>query len=131
MDQLGPMKALARQFAGRARFAFVYTREAHSPATAEGDYLQDGRPVRQAVDRAERRRGAGLLRAAVEPDRLLLLDGFGAESLFERLFAGTGADNPLVVVGADGRVALVSRWADVDEVGEFLKQLPADRTFPR
>jgi Iodothyronine deiodinase len=121
--QARPMQDLARKYQGRAEFLFVYSREAHRPAGAEGEFLQAGVPARQAATPAERRQGAALLRAEVEPARRLLLDGFGADSLFEHCFGGSGADNPLLVVGADGRVALVLWWADPAEVEPVLDSL--------
>jgi hypothetical protein len=121
---LDSMRRLADRYAGRAEFLFVYCREAHRTAAADGEYLRDGLPRRQAAQDAERRQGAGLLSSSVGAARRLVVDGFGAGSLYERLFGGSGADDPLVVVGTDGRVALVSRWADADEVEACLKGLP-------
>lgn len=123
INGLRSMRQLAERYAGQADFYFVYCREAHVPATAHGKYLQDDRPRRQAVNAAERRQGANLLRSQVEPTRLLVLDGFGKGNLFESLFGSSGADDPMVVVGTDGRVALVSRWTDADEVEAYLKAL--------
>jgi hypothetical protein len=114
------MKQLARRYAGRAAFAFVYSREAHCPDGGAGEYLRDGVPARQAANLTERHKGAELLRDWVEPERLLLLDGFGDESLFERLFGNADVDNPMLVVGADGKVALVSWWADAEEAERSL-----------
>jgi hypothetical protein len=121
---LNSMQKLAQRYAGRAEFFFVYCREAHSPAKSDGPYLQDDRPRRQAANAAERRQGARLLRSSVEPARQLVLDGFGTGSLYEALFGGSGADDPVIVVDPGGRVALVSRWTDVDEVEAYLKALP-------
>jgi hypothetical protein len=121
---LDSMRKVAERYAGRAEFFFVYCREAHRSAKAEGEYIENGRPRRQAANAAERREGAKLLRSSVEPARRLLLDGFGTGSLYEPLFGGSGADDSLIVVGTDGRVALVSRWAYADEVEAYLKGLP-------
>jgi hypothetical protein len=115
------MKRLARRYAGRAAFVLVYCREAHRPDDRAGEYLRDGVPIRQAMNLAERRKGAELLRAWVEPERLLLLDGFGRESLFERLFGEAGVDNPMLVVGAGGKVVLVAWWADAEMAERCLR----------
>jgi hypothetical protein len=114
------MKALARRHRGEAVFWFVYCRDAHRPAGGAGSYLRGGQPARQAVTVAERRLGAALVRGAVEPDRRLLLDGFGGDSLFERLFGGSRLDNPAVIVGADGKVAAVLDWADAEQIEAIL-----------
>jgi hypothetical protein len=55
-----------------------------------------------------------------------LVDGFGDASLYERWFGGSGADDPAVVIGVDGRVQLVDRWTDAEELDRFLKRAVAD-----
>jgi hypothetical protein len=129
------MKQLAEQYAGRAEFLFVYSQEVHTappaPAGVDGKYVRAGRPVRQAATAAERRQAAALIRPDVEPARRLLLDGFGPDSLFDRLFPQFG--NPVVVVGGDGRVALVKKWTRADEVQRSLRRLlgePGGRSRP-
>ena len=112
------MKELARRYRGQALFVFVYIRDAHCE-NGVGEYLRDGIPVRQAANLQERRQGAELHRGEVEPERFLLLDGFGSESLFEHLFCDD-VGNPMLVVGADGRVRHASQWADAEEAARFL-----------
>jgi hypothetical protein len=124
LSGLRSMRQFAEHYAGQADFYFVYCREAHLPATTDGMYMQGDRPRRQAANAAERRQGATLVRVRIEPARWLLLDGFGKESLYEPLFGGSGADDPMIVVGTDGRVALVSRWADANEIEAYLNALP-------
>ena len=117
------MRTLARRFERFVQFVFVYSRDAHMPLTALTPYLAENTPVRQAANLEERRTGAGLLRQAVEPERLLLLDGFRDQSVYERCFAGTGADDSAVLIGTDGRVLLVERWTDPNELEDFLNQI--------
>jgi thiol-disulfide isomerase/thioredoxin len=126
-DGLSSMQSVAERYAGRAEFLFVYCREAHRPSGGAGEYLQNGEPARRAANWQERRQGAMLLRQRIEPARRLLLDGFGSASLYDHLFAGSGADDALVVVAPDGRVALVSRWANADEIEAYLRTLPNPR----
>lgn len=121
------MRELAVEFAGRAQFAFVYGPESHpllGEEGAGGDYLRDGRPLRAAVNLAERSQAAALLRDRVEPERRLLVDGFGKDSLYARLFVTPSVKNALVVVSPGGRVVFVCPSASADEVEEFLKGRP-------
>jgi hypothetical protein len=124
VDGLESMRSVAEHHAGEAEFVFVYCREAHRSTEPEVEYLYNGWPRRRAANAAERRQGAELLRKWVEPSRRMLVDGFGPDSVYDRLFGGSGADDSLVIVGADGRVAWVSRWAYADEVEAYLKDLP-------
>jgi len=122
--EFDPMDRLLAKYKDRIDFVFIYGREAH-PETAVNP-LEPGetRPILRAADYAERVRVAQWLRQTMHPQRRILVDDFGDQSVFDRYF-DSGFDDPLVVVDKDGAVALGMNWTDAAALGGFLDQLLA------
>ena len=114
------MDSLADAYEGRVEFLFVYGAEAHP-----GGRLPPGLPGtretrRQAATQAERRAAARVFRDALRVRRRVLVDALG-EGVRERLLPLKWLFNPVVVVGADGRIVYAARWLDARALADFLK----------
>jgi hypothetical protein len=123
MDQVAPMNNLARRFQGKARFVFIYSREAHpDPARvsqSEDDEHFPDEPARAA--RMRQRQGAAQSFCNVaSKDWLVLVDDVAEKSVYHTYVQGLG--NPLFVVGRGGRIVLAMEWANAEELEAFLKK---------
>ena len=120
LGQFERREALAREFAERADFVFVYCREA-SPGRAIGAMaMNSGPPPGQTYSWAERAERARAFRKAMGVSRRVLIDDGddGAQSAYG------GRDNPCIVIGADGRIAFKQAQTDPRELRHFLERHP-------
>ena len=104
------MEQLARKYEGRVEFLFIYSQEAHGP---------------RITTNAQRRRAAQEMRDSTSLQRRTLLDRFGADNVFSRLFFFQ-QNNPLVVLDVDGRTACTMVWTDPPAVDRLLSKLLAN-----
>ena len=126
MGQVEPMNEVARRFQGKARFVFIYSREAHpDPARvsqSEDDEHFPDEPARAARMR-HRQEAAQSFCNAASRDWLVLVDEVAEKSAYHAYVQGLG--NPLVVLGRDGWIVLAMEWTNAAELEAFLKKLLA------
>jgi hypothetical protein len=131
MGQLDPMNKIAQKYQGKMTFLFIYAREAHpESATALFPGEEDSSAVteQKAVEvYAERQKAGRSLRTRLAENWHVLIDNYGQQGA--RL--SCGLDNPLFVIGADGKVAKLMEWTDAEELEFFLKTYLANQLKKR
>src|SRR5262249_17127425 len=111
------MAAVAQKYKGRAQFLFVYCRESHP----EGAAFRPGSvPIRRAETLREQTETARRFASSAKPRRRVLVDEFGEQSLLQRF---GNAENPVIVLDGQGRIALKLLWSDASLVDAFLSEL--------
>jgi thiol-disulfide isomerase/thioredoxin len=123
MGQVEPMNNLARRYQGKAKFVFIYSREAHpDPARvsqSEDDEHFPDEPARAARMR-HRQEAAQSFCSIASKDWLVLVDEVAEKSVYHTYVQGLG--NPLFVVGRDGRIVLAMEWTNAEELEALLKR---------
>jgi hypothetical protein len=117
------MDALAAKYAGRIKFLFAYTDEAHPSPSREflpEGYTGDRGPFTEAATPARRLAAARAFRAALKVRREVLVEPLVGPPL-SRHFLDVGAYNPVFVVGPDGRLLYSAYWLDAGELDAFLR----------
>jgi|GEM_PF-4194038 len=123
MGQVEPMNSLARRFQGKAKFVFIYSREAH-PDPARVSQSEDDEHFPDESARAARKRqrqaaAQSFCNVAGKAWRVLV-DDVAEKSVYHAYVQGFG--NPLFVVGRDGRIVLGMDWTNAEELEAFLKK---------
>lgn len=118
------MEAVAKKYAGKLEFVFVYCREAHP----DGDprikaRTKAGAPIKQALTLAERRETAQLFCADMKATRRIVIDEFGPEQSVQRRYGGL--PNPTVVLDRDGKIALKMAWTNGAALDHYLEKFLA------
>jgi hypothetical protein len=120
------MEALAAKYQGSVKFFLVYGHEPHPEERHEtGKYRADHKPVPQTQDPLERLALARDFRAAYRINRQVLVDGFKEGSAAWRFLGTTHYTHPVAVLDAEGKTALLTPWADAEELDQFLMELVA------
>jgi hypothetical protein len=109
---------LAREFAGRAEFVFVYCREANPGRAVGAMATKSGPAPGQTFTWDERAERARTFRKAMGVSRRVLIDGDGDDCV-QTLFGGR--DNQCVVIGTDGCVLFKQEQTDYRELRRFLE----------
>lgn len=114
-DRAAAMEALRRQFALRAEFLIIYTREAHPVGGWEvRRNKQEGIHIERPTSDAGRR---DLARRAVETLKIKI--PVAVDSMDDAVaLAYGGFPNAAVVIGRDGRIAATQQWTDPSSLGE-------------
>jgi hypothetical protein len=116
------MDMLAEKYDGQAVFLLVYGREAHPEGSPYPDPFRPYRkPLKEAATYAERVASAQFLQKQAGVERRMLVDELGGLSMRERFLPGPRIDNPVFVVGTDGRIAFAMKGAKARALDGFLK----------
>jgi thiol-disulfide isomerase/thioredoxin len=128
MGQVGPLNKLAERYRGKAKFVFIYCREAHpDPARvsqSEDDEIFPDEGARMARMR-NRQDAAKTFCNFTNKDWTVLVDEVAEKSVYHAFVLGLG--NPLFVVDREGRIALALEWTDATELEKFLQKLGVTR----
>jgi hypothetical protein len=113
------MESVAKKHADKVEFLFVYCREAHPQGDKRGreTKTKKGEVIRQADSQAERKRIAEEFCSDLKMSRRILIDEFGEKSA-QRAYGGL--NNPTVVIGVDGKIALKMAWTNGETLDRFL-----------
>jgi len=115
------MDALAARYAGRVKFLFAYTDEAHpSREFLPEGYTGDHAPFTEAPTPARRLAAARAFRAALKVRREVLVEPVVGPGV-PRPFLHAPAYHPVFVVGLDGRLLYSAYWLDAAELDTFLR----------
>ena len=123
LGQVEAMNRLAQRYQGKAKFLFIYCREAHPDqariSQSEDDETFADEPARLRRLR-ERQDAAKNFCSLASKDWTVLVDDVAEQSVYHRFVLGLG--NPLFVLDRDGRIALAMEWTDAVEVEKFLQR---------
>lgn len=130
LGQFERREALAREYADRAEFVFVYCREANPGHAVGAMAVNSGPAPEQTFTWAERAARARTFRKSMGVARRILIDGDGDDSAQS---AYGGRDNHCVVISPDGRIVFKQEQADHRELRRFLQRYlqPEGRTIRR
>jgi hypothetical protein len=121
--QFDPMRDIAVKYEGRIALLFVYSREAHPQflgmESDDDEFLPDARAQTQQHRRRET--AAKDVAATLGNPWTVLIDDYDELSAYRKYI--DGFDNPLVVVGTDGKIALTMEWTSASELDPFIGRL--------
>jgi hypothetical protein len=118
------MEAVAKKYAERVVFLFVYCREAHPTdgPRANNTRTKSGDKIKQATSRAEREETARTFCEDMKLSRRILVDEFDGRSA-QRLYGGL--NNPTVVIDVEGTMALKMAWTNGESLDRYLEKFLA------
>ena len=123
MGQLDPMNKLAEKYKDRAIFLFIYAREAHPPGVdfvfPEEEDIQ-AVAAQKVLEVYEKRQASGrLLRTHLAENWHVLIDNYGQQGARPSYMCYL--DNPLFVIGTDGKIAKSMKWTNAEELDQFFR----------
>ncbi|HEV3120220.1 MAG TPA: hypothetical protein VGY58_24375 [Gemmataceae bacterium] len=122
------MNDLAKKYSDRLTFVFIYAREAHPPSLAElfaGEEDLSTVAPQKAVQVYQARRDSGRnLRTRLADNWHVLIDDYGQRGAKPSYMCYL--DNPLFVIGTDGKIVKTMEWTDADKLDQFFRTYLAD-----
>ncbi|HEV3120105.1 MAG TPA: hypothetical protein VGY58_23795 [Gemmataceae bacterium] len=117
------MNDLAEKYKDRITFVFIYAREAHPPSLTEllagEEDLGTVAPQKAAEVYQARRNSARDFRTRLAHNWHLLIDDYGQRGARPSYMCYL--DNPLFVIGTDGKVVKTMEWTDADKLEQFFR----------
>lgn len=127
-ERVGDFEQLRKQYANRAEFLLVYTREAHAVGEWEVERNRDAKiAVEQPATLDARKALAQQARQALKITMPIALDTMDNKTASD--YAGFTA--AAVVVGRDGKVVAHRKWAETDSLRRIIDEAMSTRPSTR